>query len=468
MIRFFREHRAFFLTTHLYFIVTAVMAVWLFRERIFADAAYYLLHVVDSESFRIEHQRFILAPAQVLALLGAKFGLSLKAVMILNSLNPVIYFYVLFLYVVVRLRDNTAGIALLLVQTLGVLHMYFCPMYEIWYGTALLVPIYSHLRNNRHSGWIDVILLSGMIVTALFAHPLIFIALLCLILLDASGKWYANRKQLILFALLFIGWYLAKKFLLSDYETGKMNLLDTANNKSYENLLKGAYLWSLVKYLFTYYTVPMILFLFTVFFYLVRGARFKALVLCGFFIGEILLINFTHENYPEQSLYFERMYMPIVTMSLLPFLYDVFTAVTLHNAIGGTAIALMIGWRLWLFADISKVYTERLDKTNRVIAEAHKTPGSKYILDNDDFHSCYNFVEWSFPMETLLYSAIEGKDKCVTVVVHDDLDAENNRKRLNDGNFLFRRWDLRLNRQINPRYFLIKPGAYQQLKPLCK
>ena len=74
-------HRRFLFFTHLFFVVTAVMAAVFFRERIQSDSAYYLFHVVDTENFRIEHQRYILAFSQFLPLIGVKLGLGMKAVM---------------------------------------------------------------------------------------------------------------------------------------------------------------------------------------------------------------------------------------------------------------------------------------------------------------------------------------------------------------------------------------------------
>ncbi|TND09444.1 MAG: hypothetical protein FD123_1250 [Bacteroidetes bacterium] len=464
-----RRDKIVFLTgTHLYFLVTAIMAVIFFRERIAADAAYYLLQVVDSENFRIEHQRFILGASQALPLLGVKIGLSLKAVMILNSLNPVIFFYGLFLYAVFFLRDKTAGVALILVQTLGVLHMYFCPMYEIWYGTALLVLIYSHLRQNRHRRWLDIVLLLLLMITALFSHPLVFIPLLFLILFDAFEKWWVIWRQLLLYALLFCGWYIAKKMLLTDYETGKMSLLNIGENKSYENLFHFSYLWMLAKYLMTYYTVPLLLFLFTVSFCIVRKTWIRASLLTAFFFGIIVLINVTHESGSFQTLYFERMYMPLVTIALLPFMYDIFTQLTLRNITGGILVALIVCWRLWLFVDTGKTYTADAALKTKLINTAQQEGGSKFMMADADFAACFKYADWSLPMETLLCSALDGKDKCVTIVTREDLDSENNRQKLNETNFLFRRWDLRMNEEVNPEYFLVKPGNYVELGAVCK
>lgn len=462
-----RDNLFYFAGTHLYFLVTAVLAVIFFRERIAADGAYYLLQVADSENFRIEHQRFILAVSQVLPLLGVKLGLSLKAVMMLNSLNPVVIFYLLFLYCVFFLRDRNAGIALILVQTLGVLHMYYCPMYEIWYGTALLVPIYSHLRHNRHHKGIDLVLLVLLMVTALFSHPLVFIPLLLFILLDAWEKRFLVWRQLVLYTVVFAGWYVIKKLLITDYETGKMSLLNISENKSYANLFHFSYLWMLMKYIMTYYTVPLLMFLFTVSFYIVRKSWMRAFLLSAFFFGVLLLVNLTHETNPVQTLYFERMYMPLVTIGLLPFMYDFYTQLAFRNVYGGVLVALVVCWRLWLFTENRTYYVTDAARKQQLIRIAQASGGSKFIMADEDFAGCQKYADWSLPMETLLVSALDGKDKCVTIVTREDLDAENNRSKLNENNFLFRRWDLRNDEQVNGKYFHISHGSYALMKPIC-
>src|SRR5678815_178669 len=79
-----------------YFIAYLIAAILFYKERIFLDVSYYLFHVVQSENFRVEHQRFILIPSQALAWLGVKLHLSLQTVILLNSINPVLYLWVLF------------------------------------------------------------------------------------------------------------------------------------------------------------------------------------------------------------------------------------------------------------------------------------------------------------------------------------------------------------------------------------
>ncbi|MGL4598966.1 MAG: hypothetical protein ACRCYO_15720 [Bacteroidia bacterium] len=469
MAGFFADpNRRFQWAAHAFYIVMAILAVVFYQERLQADAAYYFYYVVDSENFRIEHQRYILGASQILPWLGVKIGLSLKALMILQSLNPVFWFYGLFLFTTRILRDQTGGIALILVHVLGVLHMHFCPMYEIWYGLALLVVVRSQLWMNRFQKPWEFILLLVLMITVLFSHPLLFIPLLFILLLDLFEKWLLHWKQIVAIAVVFVLWYILKKLMLTEYESGKMSMLDTSWNKAYENLFRPAYYWQLTKFFFTWYTIPVIMMLVTLGFYILRRARLKAILLTAFFCGHILLVNFTHENDPTLTLYFERMYMPLIPIAVLPFLYDLFTQFALRNLVGGILIALIVSWRMARMVDVGHDYKAKTANRARVIELAQQQGGSKFVLNGADFNACFRYAEWSFPMETMLFSSLNGSGKTVNVILPEDLEAENNRTKVNATNFLLRRWDLRRNEEVNQHYFKIESGVYQELPASCR
>lgn len=457
-------HRRYLLFSHLYFVLAALLAIVFYRERIQSDSAYYLFHVVDTENFRIEHQRYILAFSQFLPLVGIKLGLGMKAVMMLYSLNSILWFYLLFLYCVFFLRDKTAGSSIILISVLGVVHMFFCPMYEIWYGSALLVLVRSHLYFNRIQRWHELLLFLGITITVLFSHPLLIIPLVYLLLLDALEKWWLHWKQLLAVLLVFGSWYAIKKLMLSEYESGKLSLLDFSWNKAYQSLSDAGYLWLRLKYIFTYYTVPLFMVIITSAFYLMRGMRLRLLLLNAFFWGHILIINITHYH-PEfpQSLYYERMYMPLVAIALLPFMYDVFTQILLANSFGGVMIALVVGWRCWIFVQAAPQYTFYLAKTELAIKAAQKAGGSKFVLSPLLWKGAFEKAEWSFPMETMLYSSFDGADKAVTIALPEDFLHEDNAQKVNDEIIMVRRWDLRPNNGVNPRYFRIQQGPYRRL-----
>lgn len=445
-----------------------IFAILFANERFQADGAHYLLHVVQSESFRVEHQRFILIFSQALPWLGTQLGLPLNTIIILNSINPVVWWLILFLYATYFLRDRHAGIGIILTHVLGVLHIQFTPMYEIWYGVPLLILLYAHLRNNRLSRPLDLIFFFAMLITGLFAHPLLPIPIAFLFVYHFVEEKKINWKIAVPAAMVVAGWYVAKKLMLTEYEAGKMSLLGAEWNMSPRQLLHIGYYGKLFNFFFTWYLIPLLLFVWVLLFFWLRK-MWKQLVLTGaFFLGHILLINYTHENNPELTPYFERMYLPLIPIVLIPFLFTLCRELVFSKSFMLFSLLLIVGWRIARFSDVGHDYKRRTALTMQLIATAQAQTGSKFILAQEDVNTCFNWVDWSYPMETLLRSASNEPYKRITIVTDEDLAENGNRGKLNEDEFLFRRWDIMKDRDLNARYFVLSKGNYQQLQPICR
>ncbi len=453
--------------TRIFFAVMTVFAVVFANERFQADGAHYLLHVVQSENFRIEHQRFILAFSQILPWIGVKLGLPLSSVIVLNSINPVVWWLALFLYATYFLRDRKAGIGIILTMVFGVLHIQFIPMYEIWYGVPLLILLYSHLNNDRTSGPLDLLVFFGILITALFAHPLLPIQIAFLFLYHIAERKKVNWKLLIPVAAVTIGWYITKKLLLTDYESGKMSLLTADWNHSPEHLLSPGYHWGLLCFFFKWYTIPMLLFVWTALFFLVRRMKWHLLLLLLFFCGHVLLINFTHTNDPLLSPYFERMYLPLIPIVLIPFLFTVCRELEIRPKFALMGLFLLIGWRIARFTDTGLDYKQQTATTMHLISVAQNQPRSKFIIDIDDQRSCYNHADWSYPMEILIRSSAMENGRSLSIVQDEDLLENNNAEKLKQDEFLFRRWDIMKDDELNQRYFHLEHGTYRRLPCTC-
>src|SRR5690606_29733644 len=70
---------------------------------------------------------------------------------------------------------------------------------------------------------------------------------------------------------------------------------------------------------------------------------------------------------------------------------------------------------------------------------------------------------WSNPIESLLYSAIDGKEKSVSIATFDDYEFNDNFKNLNDSLYIFRRFEIEPHSFLNARYFLLDKSAYAKL-----
>ncbi len=454
--------------TRIFFAVMTIFAVIFANERFQADGAHYLLHVTQSESFRVEHQRFILIFSQGLSWLGVQLGLPLSSIIVLNAINPVVWWLVLFLYATYFLRDRHAGIGIILTHVLGVLHIQFTPMYEIWYGVPLIILLYSHLRNHRIAKPADLVFFFAILITVLFAHPLLPIPAAFLFVYYFIEQKKINWKIAIPVVLVVAGWYLSKKLMLTEYEAGKVSLLSADWNNSPKQLLHISYYGKLFSFFFTWYMIPLVLLVWVVIFFWLRKMWKQLLLTCAFFLGHILLINFTHENNPELTPYFERMYLPLIPIVLIPFLFTLCRELEFSRSFIMVSLLLIVGWRIGRFCDVGHDYKHRTALTTQLISQAEKQGGSKFILSQDDYHSCFSWVDWSYPMETLLRSSSTEPYKRITIVTHEDLEEDDNLEKLDEDEFLFRRWDIMKDKDLNPNYFTLSKGWYKELSPICK
>ncbi len=445
-----------------------VFAVVFAKERFQADGAHYLLHVVQAENFRIEHQRYILAFSQVLALIGSKLGASLNVIFVLNSLNPVLWFLGLFLYAVKFLKDQKAGIAIILTSVLGVLHIQFIPMYEIYYGIPLVIVLYSHIIHARVSRPMDMILFMIVLCTTLFAHPLLPIPVAFVLLYSSFERKKFDVKLFLIAAVVFAGWYIVKKLLLTEYESGKMALATVDWNTAYKQLYHPTYYWTLLVFFSTWYTVPVVILLWTTIFFFIRKMRTQLVIMLLFFLGHILLVNFTHENDSVLSPYFERMYLPLIPIVLIPFLYTLCREMEFSNSFIVLLLFLIVAWRFVCFSEVGHMYLARTRQTEALIGMASKQEGTKFVLSGDDFQKCFFWTDWSYPMETLLRSSAINSQRSLTIAIPEDMSESNNATELKSDQFLFRRWERMKDVDLNQKYFSLNSGAYQTLPATCK
>ena len=156
---------------HGIFILLMIMSVVLYKERMFADASYYLFHAINSQCFHVEHGRTVLALSQVFPIIGTWLHLPLKVVLVLGSLGHEFFYYGVFLTCLYLLKDKQAALAVIAVHVIGQLSLYWSPMLEICYGAALSLLFYSILQSNK---WEDDKWLIFMLVVQWFAmmsHP---------------------------------------------------------------------------------------------------------------------------------------------------------------------------------------------------------------------------------------------------------------------------------------------------------
>ena len=143
------------------------MAGIFYLERTTSESAYTIFCIIDREMFCPLQARFIFLLSQWVPVISVLAGLNLKSILIINSLSHVFYFFLIFLFTTFYLKDRYAGLALLMIQVVGVQRNFFMyPHIEIMLIGGLLIMLYALMRGDgarRKRKWALMIFLMGLI-----------------------------------------------------------------------------------------------------------------------------------------------------------------------------------------------------------------------------------------------------------------------------------------------------------------
>jgi len=126
-------------------------------------------------------------------------------------------------------------------------------------------------------------------------------------------------------------------------------------------------------------------------------------------------------------------------------------------------VSALIAYRLAVIYYGSEIFVKRIAQMEQLIETARQKGGSKFVVSQDVIDHGYTQLNWSFPIETMLLSAIDGNDITVTIAPEDDLYFENNNNKMAADQFIFRRWELKDEKWLNSRYFHLDIGPYRTL-----
>jgi len=446
---------------HLPWFVLFALAAFLYKARIFADSGFYVSQFINNQTFWIECQRYVLGISQIIPLLGVWAGIPIKYVLLLYSLSHVVFFYFLFLFVYYGLRDRRSGLLIILTQTVGIMHSFFTPMFELYYGVALLITFYAIWRLPFRLNVIFIVLIIEALV--LLSHPLAFMLFVFLMLYDYRRDTAKSVAYYIPVILVFLGAVTFKYFIMCDYESGKLAWqFNYTDNTQYLQLLNPAYYKVLVWFMLRYYSEVLVAFILVVGMLVSRRQWFRLLVVTGTFFAYLFLVNSAYTVSPSR--YMEQVMFPFVPIVFIPLIYGfpVSGKPGLLN-ISVLLISALIVYRLAVIYYGSDIFIKRVAQMEQLIEVARQKGGSKFVVSQDVIDHGYTQLNWSYPIETMLLSAIDGNDIVMTIAPEDDLYFNKNNNKIGANQFIFRRWELKDESWLNKRYFHLDMGPYRTI-----
>lgn len=434
---------------------------WRFAdERLYADSGYYLARVINEGAFRIEHGRWVLALSQVLPLLGVGLGVPMGGLILLHSLNNVVWLGACMLFAGRVLRDRNAALILACVHLIGLTHGLFCPIFELYYGVDLLVLFLATLRAEHLSPRLREAVLALLLIIVAGSHLFGMVLLAGVLLLH---RVWTDRRLTALLALVLFAQATLHAFTISDYEKDHLSfLMRLGDPQAITGVLGPVPLLNGLTYTLRHYPDVLGLVLFTVFVLFRDGRRgaavfFLVLLAAMLFLSALKLPGLLHDRYREQVNFATTAWVFLVLgLRVLP--VERWRALTL---------CLLIAASLFRMARaewIAPWYVERTALIEAEVGRAHAHGLRKAIVPVPVFFGPPHHVidlSWSTSVESLLLSAKAGPGATVSLITTQDMELPEVRAQLD--RFIFRRWDILPPTWLDVRYFQAPTGRYVPL-----
>lgn len=388
-------------------------------ERMLAyDGAYYIFQLIHSHHLFAGPSRYGDYLPQLLPYLALKQGWSLRTIVILYSVSLILVHYLFFLIVTLVLKNNGAGIAIMLISCLTYYHAFYAPMLQLseTMPAAILLWALVHPETPYSSKIRQIIYFIAafvVIVYISFTHPLGIIAVMFVIGLEIVGAKRFNDLLLWALLILGVGWLLLKDNYFFKEQYNQNQILPFHELISHVSGWKN---WSSTQFVEVFtqrFQSVKWLAIICLIFSIRKGILFTLFLLAAFAGFTFLLIaNYQHGT---SFIVYESYYL----------MYGFFVGLTfvfLFYHPNRKLITLLISIP-FLFTGVKRIYrahsqySDRLAYLERTVRQAHRSGGKKYIVDSRCYPGAYGLTSWNFAIETLLYSSLQGPDSSLTVFI---------------------------------------------------
>ncbi len=458
------------ITGQLFFIGLFFLSLFYWKERQAFDTAHYLFEIIDREFFFVAHQRPIGMVSQVLPLIGIWLKLPMMAIAVLYSVGDILWYYLLFLLLAYRFKSRSGITSLLLILSLTVRYSFFCPVTELLQAGALL-PVWMSILYRPFRFRTPLLLALATLI--IFSHPLLFIPLaFCLawwMFTSAKQTQFSNNDRRSILLLLWISLVAItglKLLLLDSYDHGKTFYPVVYNDYGYLQSMSLSNLMELLAVIASHYSILCILFITTLTFLFLRKKWKPGLLLFSGWAAYLLLILATH-RFGDISNYSERMLLPLPFMVAISIAGIVkVTRQFIHKLAAYILLVLILLLHVDLLRITSIPYTLRIRQITAVINASRQLGIQKGIVKEELMEqTSFAMTGWSYSMESLWISALDGRDSCVTIAMQrDHINRIREQKNtLDDDHWVIWAENIKPVKDLNQNYFHLKKGPYISL-----
>lgn len=442
------------------FSVLFCLSLIFYHERLLADSGYYLMRMINYQMPWIEHGRYILLFSQLLPWLGVSLHLHLKVVLILFSINHVLFHFLIFYLSVYRFKNLMAGVFIILLQVAGLVTGFMVPMFELYYAASMLV-LFAVILFSKKINTVYLWILMFLAFFIMSSHPMGIFMLIVVVGFYGLDFGMKGRRIHLYLGVLLAGLLLFKFFTASEYESGKTSaILQNLNNGKYNE----AYFSGLGHFLFkNYFSIAILAVIVSLLITYQKAYRKLLLYLSAILL--VIALSILNTGTFDFSRYNEQVWFPLVFVVCFPLM-------TISGKIAGRKLSVFLYvllvlftvYRLWMIAGNGLLYTQRTNTMRQVVEHAQQYESRKFIV-NDSLLTKGGVPgpNWSYPIETMFISAEKGKEYCISICTTEDYYFNDVYKQLDTTNYLFRRFEVEPLTNLNSFYFRLDSGNYQSI-----
>jgi hypothetical protein len=450
------------------YLILALLAVIFYKERtVFCDAAFRFYTIIKADDYAIQANRFGSYFTQSFLYFSQAIGLPLKYVMINYSLGFIVYKALAFFICLNGLKKPKFALSLLLVDVLIVSETFYWIQSELIESLSFLILYFAFLMYSaeRKVHPLRLLLLLGMLVMAVFFHPLSFINLsfLSIFLLLSTNNSAFKKYLLIGFPIIFGILIVKTLYFKSAYDDNAFSGLNNFGRffpdywSIKSNRRFGHHL------LTDYYFLPF-LWLAALGYYAKERYKVKFALLFGFVLGYLLLINVSLPD-GDFSFHMESFYMPLSLFISIAFIYDILPLLTKKRGIA--LLFFIVSCRLVHIGFEHQKFTNPIEWKEALIKETAHLENKKLVIYSKDAPENL-MLTWGSAFEFWMLSTLEtGVSR--SIIIYDDpklMTAD----RMKGKNVFLSKWGNSSYKDLPKPYFNFQDStsSYVFYKPLTK
>lgn len=431
----------------------------------YADNAYVVFSMINSNSFLIAHNRFVLILTQLLPVIAIKLQMPLKIVMTAYSVNFYLLYTLIFIIIVHVLKNLKIGIAYLLVLILFMGRIFYFQS-EIILGLSFLMILLAFIEfsYNKHYGSVLFYAISAMLTFMIISSHTIMVFPLAFVFIYpclAGNKIKPVLKYLILLTLLVLGFII--KLMLTPSDSYEGNYITTISDiELWRNALSLFPTRFFISNSYTYLPGIMLLVGIAVFLFYKKEFLKAIFILFSFSIYFVVINVVFHTGDAPAGM--ERIYLPIAVFAVVPFITDYWTdfrkLMWIKIIVGVIFLVSLIR-----INQSAKEFIIRYRIVKAACERLQNLPGNRFYFYEHEIKDRLELLAvWAISIESLLISTANC-NKQVTIFMSNDLNNIHKVKEMHSNLFMHVSFLPFINAEtdLNPNYFHLTPSQYSHI-----